>query len=117
MTLTGILKNILLVIISVVIWKTQISMLQGLGYAVALCGLVYYSIGYDELSRGFQNGITWAGDVWSNPSSDGRLPRMARRSILIFGFILASLFVAVMMLRSYDVSNPLSKVPTLFGSS
>ena len=50
MTLTGILKNILLVIISVMIWHTNISWIQFLGYAVALGGLVYYSIGWDQIT-------------------------------------------------------------------
>ncbi|KAK4104697.1 TPT-domain-containing protein [Parathielavia hyrcaniae] len=49
MTLTGILKNILLVIISVMIWHTAITGLQFLGYAIALAGLLYYSLGRDQL--------------------------------------------------------------------
>jgi hypothetical protein len=49
MTLTGILKNILLVIISVMIWHTAITPLQFLGYSVALAGLLYYSLGKDQL--------------------------------------------------------------------
>lgn len=117
MTLTGILKNILLVIISVVIWKTEISMMQGLGYAVALCGLVYYSIGYDQLSQGLMTAVGWTSDVWSNPAREGRLPRVARRVILIGGLIVGSLFVSVMLMRGYDIDNPLSKFPSLTGSS
>jgi hypothetical protein len=50
MTLTGIFKSILLVVVSVLIWSTQISFLQTLGYAIALAGLTYYSLGYDQLA-------------------------------------------------------------------
>ncbi|KAK3328432.1 triose-phosphate transporter family-domain-containing protein [Cercophora scortea] len=50
MTLTGILKNILLVVVAVLIWHTSITSLQLLGYAIALAGLVYYSVGWDQIS-------------------------------------------------------------------
>lgn len=53
MTLTGILKSILLVIISVIIWHTSIGSLQFLGYSIALGGLVYYSLGYDQFAKGY----------------------------------------------------------------
>jgi hypothetical protein len=49
MTLTGILKNILLVIISVMIWHTAITPLQFVGYSIALAGLLYYSLGKDQI--------------------------------------------------------------------
>lgn len=63
MTLTGILKNILLVIASVLIWHTSITLLQFLGYGIALAGLTYYSVGWDALvavsiaARAYLNGI------------------------------------------------------------
>ncbi|RFU74646.1 triose-phosphate transporter [Trichoderma arundinaceum] len=50
MTLTGIFKSILLVVVSVLIWSTKITLLQTLGYAIALGGLTYYSLGYDQLA-------------------------------------------------------------------
>ncbi|KAK3899928.1 triose-phosphate transporter family-domain-containing protein [Staphylotrichum tortipilum] len=92
MTLTGILKNILLVIISVMIWHTSISWLQFLGYTIALAGLVYYSIGWDQL-------ITLTQSVWvyarggyeavrGSPGSggeenQGRLPAAVRRALIM----------------------------------
>ncbi|PMD46184.1 TPT-domain-containing protein, partial [Hyaloscypha variabilis F] len=42
MTLCGVLKNILLVLASVVLWGTVIMPIQALGYGIALLGLVYY---------------------------------------------------------------------------
>ncbi|GAB1314296.1 Sugar phosphate transporter domain-containing protein [Madurella fahalii] len=98
MTLTGILKNILLVIISVMIWHTAISWLQFLGYSIALAGLVYYSLGWDQI-------VTISSAVWvytrgvyesvsTNSSSSasggggggddaGRLPAAVRRALLV----------------------------------
>jgi hypothetical protein len=39
-----VLKDILLVILSVIIWSTQITPLQIFGYAIALGGLVWYKM-------------------------------------------------------------------------
>ncbi|KAJ4415004.1 hypothetical protein N0V82_007586 [Gnomoniopsis sp. IMI 355080] len=47
MTLCGVLKNILLVVASMLIWGTIVGGLQAFGFSIALVGLVYYSIGYD----------------------------------------------------------------------
>lgn len=49
LTLCGVLKDILLVGASVLIWGTHISLLQMLGYSIALGGLVYYKLGVDML--------------------------------------------------------------------
>ncbi|KAL4949619.1 triose-phosphate transporter family-domain-containing protein [Aspergillus filifer] len=45
MTLVSIPKNILLILASVVLFGTQVSLLQGVGYAGALAGLVIYAGG------------------------------------------------------------------------
>ncbi|KAI1854840.1 hypothetical protein JX265_002479 [Neoarthrinium moseri] len=45
MNLTGIFKSILLVVVSMMIWNTPVTMLQTLGYAIALLGMMYYSMG------------------------------------------------------------------------
>ncbi|KAK4137579.1 TPT-domain-containing protein [Trichocladium antarcticum] len=105
MTLTGILKNILLVIISVLIWHTSISWLQCLGYAIALGGLVYYSLGWDQLVA-LSTGIwLYANGVFSSPpatgagaagpdDSAGRLPSAVRRALVI-GLALVTLLILV----------------------
>jgi hypothetical protein len=71
MTLTGILKNILLVLVSVMIWSTQITMQQTVGYAIALLGLVYYSLGYDQLVNLFHTGAAQTAKWWETRSSQG----------------------------------------------
>ncbi|PHH69174.1 hypothetical protein CDD80_6966 [Ophiocordyceps camponoti-rufipedis] len=54
MTLAGILKNILLIVASVLIWQTHITLLQAAGYTLALAGLIYYSTGREVLTRARQ---------------------------------------------------------------
>lgn len=44
MNLTGILKSVLLVFTSIVIWNTPITFVQAFGYAIALVGLFIYSL-------------------------------------------------------------------------
>lgn len=66
MTLTGILKNILLVIASVMIWQTSITPMQFLGYAIALAGLIYYSLGRDQIVEISTQLWTFLRNVWDN---------------------------------------------------
>ncbi|KAK7755919.1 hypothetical protein SLS62_002206 [Diatrype stigma] len=61
MTLCGVLKDVLLVGASMLIWGTPISGLQAFGYSIALGGMVYYKLGYDAL-KGYASeaGRQWA---------------------------------------------------------
>ncbi|PYH88279.1 TPT-domain-containing protein [Aspergillus ellipticus CBS 707.79] len=58
MTLVSVPKNILLIVCSVLIWGTVISGLQILGYAVALLGLLYYSVGWETIKSRYDAGYT-----------------------------------------------------------
>lgn len=49
MTLSGVLKDILLVVASMMIFHDPVSGLQAFGYSIALGGLVYYKLGSDKL--------------------------------------------------------------------
>ncbi|KZL76766.1 DUF250 domain membrane protein (triose-phosphate transporter) [Colletotrichum tofieldiae] len=87
MTLTGILKNILLIGASVIIWKTNISFMQFVGYGVALFGLVVYSTGWEQLKTSGVGAVVWARTVWNSHSLDeGRLSPLVRRAIF-FGLL------------------------------
>ena len=55
MTLCGVLKDILLVIASVMIWDVELSGLQLFGYSIALCGLIYYKLGAATLKAQFSD--------------------------------------------------------------
>lgn len=74
MTLAGIFKNILLILLillSVLLWRTQITLLQAVGYAISLAG---------------------------PPSS--LFPRTGR--VLLAIFVLSSLLLVILMMNRYD---------------
>lgn len=48
MTLCGVLKDVLLVLLSIAIWGTMITNLQIFGYALALLGLFFYKTKAEE---------------------------------------------------------------------
>jgi len=78
-TLCGVLKDILLVGASMIIFGTQVSGLQFLGYAIALGGLVYYKLGGDQLKARFEG----AGRAWA----DYGMRRPIARKLIVFGGI------------------------------
>ncbi|KAF5679019.1 triose phosphate 3-phosphoglycerate phosphate translocator [Fusarium circinatum] len=86
MTLSGILKSILLVAASVVLWGTHISLTQTLGYAVALMGLVLYSIGYEQLLNMWEEAVAWG---TGSLNREGEMSPTLRKGIMIgcLGFI------------------------------
>lgn len=61
MTLCGVLKDIMLVAASMLIWGTQVTALQFFGYSIALGGMVYYKLGYEAI-KGYagEAGRQWA---------------------------------------------------------
>ncbi|OJJ50412.1 hypothetical protein ASPZODRAFT_129038 [Penicilliopsis zonata CBS 506.65] len=48
LTLSGVLKDILLVVASMVIFQDPVTPLQAVGYAIALGGLIYYKLGAEK---------------------------------------------------------------------
>lgn len=51
MTLSGVLKDILLVAASMLIFRDPVTGLQFFGYSIALGGLVYYKLGADKFKE------------------------------------------------------------------
>lgn len=86
LTLCGVLKDVLLVVASMMIWGTQVSGLQFFGYSIALGGMVYYKLGYEAL-KGYaaEGGRYWAEFGNSRP---------ALRKVIIFT---AALFFIVVL--------------------
>ena len=81
MTLSGVLKDILLVLASMLIFRDPVSGLQAFGYTIALCGLVYYKLGADKLKDYISHGQrSWA-------DFGARRP-IARRLVTIAGVFL-----------------------------
>ncbi|EGD99296.1 hypothetical protein TESG_06565 [Trichophyton tonsurans CBS 112818] len=61
LTLCGVLKDILLVTISALWWKTPVTPLQLFGYTIALGGLIYYKLGVEKMKEYTDQGLRqWA---------------------------------------------------------
>lgn len=61
MTLSGVLKDILLVMASMLLFRDPVSGLQAFGYSIALCGLIYYKLGANKLREYIGQGQrSWA---------------------------------------------------------
>lgn len=122
MTLTGIFKNILLVVASVIIWNTQITPLQFLGYGVALGGLVYYSLGYEKLAQGYvavKNYVVSPGE--SSETSEGGSGKSKRWMFIAGGVVIFSSMLTVLVIyHGHDtIKSQMEKIkiPEWFGSS
>ncbi|KAF2088446.1 DMT family organic anion transporter [Saccharata proteae CBS 121410] len=85
LTLSGVLKDILLVFASMLIFQDPVSGLQAFGYSIALGGLVYYKLGADKLKEYLGQG----GRAWAEYGS--RHPAM--RKMIVFGLIIFVVFV------------------------
>ena len=87
MTLSGVLKDILLVLCSMLIFRDPVSPLQAFGYTIALIGLVYYKLGADKLKEYFGQGQrAWA---------DYGVRHPAMRRVIVFGLVIVTLFMLV----------------------
>ena len=85
LTLCGVLKDILLVFASILIWGTPVSALQYFGYGIALCGLVYFKLGAETIKAQFSEGKRqWAEYGARHP---------AQRKAIIFGAILSTIII------------------------
>jgi uncharacterized membrane protein len=107
MTLCGVLKNILLVLTSVLLFGTIIMPLQVLGYGIALLGLIYYGVGYEGIQTYYAYTQKYAKIVWEGEekrfetASTGNRGSLGRKVVIgtIFGLCVVGL-VAGMAVRS-----------------
>ncbi|KZZ98394.1 integral membrane protein [Moelleriella libera RCEF 2490] len=119
MTLTGIFKNILLILVSILIWSTKITFLQTVGYTIALAGLTYYSLGYEQIIRLLFSSATWTSHLWNSTSTLGRgsgsiaTRRCLFLAVLIFGGLF---FIAASLQHNDPQSATLFKLPPWFGT-
>lgn len=93
LTLAGILKAILLVAFSILFRAEHISLLQFCGYTVALFGLVYYSLGRDQL----KNLGTSTKDWVSSNFDDNKVSPTTRRvvTVVALGLVLVLAFLGL----------------------
>ncbi|KAI1375176.1 TPT-domain-containing protein [Hypoxylon crocopeplum] len=93
LVLTGILKNILLVIIAVAIWGTPVTFLQLIGYMIALIGLFAYQSDWEALSTILKAGVRRT-VIYSHS-----IPYEARKSRLLIASLIISLLIVVVWIR------------------
>lgn len=87
MTLCGVLKDVMLVVASMIIWGTPVSGLQFFGYSIALCGMVYYKLGFDAIKG-------YAGEGQRQWAEFGARRPVMRKVIVIAG---AVVFIFVLL--------------------
>ncbi|KAI9882891.1 MAG: hypothetical protein M1823_005363 [Watsoniomyces obsoletus] len=90
LTLCGVLKDILLVAASMMIWGTPVSPLQMFGYSIALGGLVYYKLGADKLKEYLGHG----GRAWAEYG----VKHPVMRKLLVLGAALMTMLLTMGML-------------------
>ncbi|KAI1496747.1 TPT-domain-containing protein [Biscogniauxia marginata] len=94
LVLTGILKNILLVIAAVAIWSTPIAGLQLFGYGLALVGLLLYQSSWQEMKMNLKASIRWAKNHSTpGPKEKAHLWLFIRRPFLVVISLVASLLL------------------------
>jgi len=85
LTLCGVLKDIMLVAFSILVWGTPMSRLQAFGYSVAIIGMLYYKLGQKELKPY----IAEAGRRWSEFGAN----RPVLRKLLVVGVVFTTLIL------------------------
>ena len=88
LTLSGILKDILLVFASILIWGTTVTPLQFFGYSIALGGMVYYKLGADSL-KGF---FSESSRKWAEYGAK----RPAQRKVVVFAAVILMLLILML---------------------
>ncbi|GJD01923.1 triose-phosphate transporter [Colletotrichum higginsianum] len=114
LTLCGVLKDVMLVVASMMIWGTQVSGLQFFGYSIALGGMVYYKLGYEQI-KGYMGE---AGRQWADFGQ--RKPILRKLSIIVLSaFVLFTMLggLAPTYAPEYDPHNLINEVNSHFGSS
>lgn len=97
-----------------IIWGTQVSRLQFFGYSVALLGMVYYKLGYDQI-KGY---VSEGGRQWAEFGA--RKPVLRKISIIVFSaFFIFALFggLAPSYAADYDPTKLAHDVSSKIGIS
>ena len=101
----------MLVVASKMIWGTQVTPLQFFGYSIALGGMVYYKLGYDQL-KGYMGE---AGRQWAEFGA--RKPVLRKLAVIVLSvFVLFTLFgaLAPTYAPAYDPTKLTNEVTNRF---
>lgn len=97
--ITGVVKNIILIVASVFIWGTTISWLQILGYSITLVSFALYKVTLGEL-------WAWAAPVVGPVAApvigywkSAKLGPVRRRFVLLAGFVCIALMLLLGLAR------------------
>jgi hypothetical protein len=103
LTLSGVLKDILLVMASMSIFGDPVTPLQMFGYSIALGGLLYYKLGADSI----KDYTRQASNAWADFGA--RQPIF--RKIVIFACVIVGCFMLLSgVAPSYGASLPMSEM-------
>ncbi|KAL5113680.1 hypothetical protein ACEQ8H_008433 [Pleosporales sp. CAS-2024a] len=107
LTLSGVLKDILLVFASMFLFKDPVSLLQAFGYSIALGGLIYYKLGTDKLKEYIgQGGMKWQELGHTRP---------VLRKLVIFAAVIMSMFMILGSLGPRYAPDSTAKAYSGFG--
>lgn len=85
LTLSGVLKDILLVFASMFLFKDPVTLLQAFGYSIALGGLIYYKLGGEKLKEFLgQGSMKWQEFGHTRP---------VLRKLMVFAAVVMSMFM------------------------
>ena len=113
LTLSGVVKDILLVVASMVLFLDPVSPLQAFGYSIALCGLMYYKLGNDKM-KGYiaerQRGLVEYG---------ARHPATRKSVLLATGLLTMFILLGGLApnIAKQQLNNGSSKLAALFADS
>lgn len=102
----------MLVVASMAIWGTPVTGLQFFGYTIALGGMVYYKLGYEQL-KGYMGE---ANRQWAEFGA--RKPVLRKLSIIVLSvMVLFTLFTSLAHSGGYDASALTDEVRSRFGKT
>lgn len=108
LTLSGVLKDILLVFASMIIFQDPVSLLQAFGYSIALGGLVYYKLGAEKLKEYLAGGSrAWAEFGQTRP---------AARKLMVFAALCIAFFFVLGSLGPKYAPDQTGKIYNNIGS-
>ncbi|KAK4101474.1 TPT-domain-containing protein [Parathielavia hyrcaniae] len=110
LTLCGVLKDVLLVVASMIIFGTQVTALQFFGYSIALGGMIYYKLGYEAL-KGYAGE---AGRQWADLGN--RRPVLRRVAVILLALMTAFVVLGGFA-PSYDATQVLDTAKNKMGLS
>ncbi|KAL1841040.1 hypothetical protein VTJ49DRAFT_7471 [Mycothermus thermophilus] len=96
LTLCGVLKDVLLVIASMILFASPVTGLQFFGYSIALGGMIYYKLGYEAI-KGY---AAEAGRQWAEFGN--RQPVLRRIAIIALALMTAFVVLGGLAPASYD---------------